>query len=581
MKYLLSLFFFVLSNSLIAQDVSLMLQKQPPLDEAEKTAQWQNMKNPVQVSFVNSNVRYSQDRVPQIVLKNSDTLTAWKGEKVHTQLGVWSKADISSVSIVVNNLASKNNRIIPKGNIITGFVGYVMTDEFAGGCGYRKPQDFDSSLVADPINTSSQSVGIKRNTVQPVWVSIKVPPNTPAGVYNGTIHIKADKTYDLNLVVKVLDKTLPPPLQWSFNLDLWQHPAAIARVHNVPLWSDEHFALMKKYYTILANAGQKNITASIVNEPWGHQTYDDFPSLIKWIKKKDGRWQYDYNLFDKYISFVMNCGINKRINCYSMVPWKIAFQYYDEAIEKDTVFTSAIGTPAYNEFWKRMLTDFTKHLKEKGWFNITAIAMDERPLPAMQSVIKLLKQIDPKWKIALAGNYHPEIENDIYDYCIASRLQFPADTLQLRQQQGKLSTWYTCCTEKYPNGFTFSPPAENAWIGWYTAAKNMDGYLRWAYNSWPKDPLHDSRFTAWPAGDTYQVYPGPMTSIRFEKLIEGIQDFEKIRLLKALYRKQGNQKKLTELENVLENFEIKNLATQTAESMVVNGKKLLNESAAY
>lgn len=109
----------------------------------------------------------------------------------------------------------------------------------------------------------------------------------------------------------------------------------------------------------------------------------------------------------------------------------------------------------------------------------------------------------------------------------------------------------------------------------------MDGYLRWAYNSWPKDPLHDSRFTAWPAGDTYQVYPGPMTSIRFEKLIEGIQDFEKIRLLKALYIKQGNQKKLTALENVLENFQIKNLATQTAESMVVNGKKLLNESAKY
>ena len=115
------------------------------------------------------------------------------------------------------------------------------------------------------------------------------------------------------------------------------------------------------------------------------------------------------------------------------------------------------------------------------------------------------------------------------------------------------------------------------WIGWYTAAKNMDGYLRWAYNSWPEDPLHDSRFTAWPAGDTYQVYPGPMTSIRFEKLIEGIQDFEKIRVLKAVYTKQGNQKKLAELEKVLNNFEIKNLQKHTAEAMVVDGERLLNE----
>ncbi|MEO5649683.1 MAG: DUF4091 domain-containing protein, partial [Ginsengibacter sp.] len=387
----------------------------------------------------------------------------------------------------------------------------------------------------------------------------------------------ADKIYKLKLSVKVLNKTLPPPSQWKFNLDFWQHPAAIARVHDVKLWSDEHFALMKKYYTMLANAGQKNITASIVNEPWGHQTYDDYPGLIKWIKKKDGSWVYDYSLFDKYVSFVMNCGINKRINCYSMVPWEIAFQYYDESIGKDTVFTGKTGSDEYTLFWSTMLKDFTKHLKQKGWFPITAIAMDERPLPAMQSVIKLLKTIDKDWKIALAGDYHPEIEKDIYDYCIASRFQFQNDILLRRQQQGKLSTWYTCCTEKYPNGFTFSPPAEHVWIGWYTAAKNMNGYLRWAYNSWPEDPLHDSRFTAWPAGDTYQVYPGPMTSIRFEKLIEGIQDAEKINILKVQYKKNGEEKKLRGLETVLAKFEIEKLSQQTAEEMLMESKDVLNE----
>ena len=576
MKCLLSIFTIVLSSSLLAQDVSLALQKRPPLNEAENATQWQRLESPVQVGFVNSNIRYSQDRVPETVPQNNYTLTAWKGEKVHTQLGIWSNKDVASVSITVSDLTAKNNRKISKASIVTGFVGYVMTDEYKGGCGHRKPQDFDSSLVADPVNASASSVVLKKNTVQPIWVSVQVPANTPAGVYNGTITVKADKDYTLNLSVKVLDKTLPPPSKWTFNLDFWQHPAAIARVHQVPLWSDAHFALMKKYYTMLANAGQKNITASIVNEPWGHQTYDDFPSLIKWTKKKDGSWQYDYRLFDRYISFVMSCGINKRINCYSMVPWKIAFQYYDESLGKDTVFTGNIGTPAYNEFWKTMLADFTKHLKAKGWFGMTAIAMDERPMPAMQSVIKLLKEVDKNWKVALAGDYHPEIEKDIYDYCIASRLQFPTDTLQLRQQQGKLSTWYTCCTEKYPNGFTFSPPAEHVWIGWYTAAKNMDGYLRWAYNSWPKDPVHDSRFTAWPAGDTYQVYPGPMTSIRFEKLIEGIQDFEKVRILKETYKKQGNEKKLKELEAALFNFEIEKLANQSAEEMIVKAKELLN-----
>ena len=568
------LFFCVCTN---AQDVSLALQKKPVFDADVQTAHWASMKNNVQVSFANSNTRYAQAVFPEIEHQNNCILTAWKGEKVHTQILVWGKKNTPSVNSTVTDLRSKEGKVISKNNITTGFVGYVMTDEFRDGCGYRQPENFDSSEVADPISTMASSVNLKRNTVQPIWVSIHVPANTSAGNYTGTITVKADKSYQLKISIQVQNKTLLPPAQWKFNLDFWQHPAAIARVHKVKLWSDQHFALMKKYYTMLANAGQKNITASIVNEPWGHQTFDDYPSLIKWTKKADGNWKYDYSLFDQYISFVMKCGINQRINCYSMVPWKIAFQYYDESLGKNTVFTGKIGSDEYNVFWSTMLKDFTKHLKQKGWFSITAIAMDERPMPAMQSVIKLLKEIDTGWKIALAGDYHNEIENDIFDYCIASRMHFPKDVLEKRQQQGKISTWYTCCTEMYPNGFTFSPPAEHVWIGWYTAAKNMDGYLRWAYNSWPKDPLHDSRFTAWPAGDTYQVYPGPRTSIRFEKLIEGIQDFEKINILKQQYKKNGEEKKLSELETVLAKFELGKLSQQTAEEMVKEAKDILNK----
>jgi hypothetical protein len=224
-----------------------------------------------------------------------------------------------------------------------------------------------------------------------------------------------------------------------------------------------------------------------------------------------------------------------------------------------------------------MLIDFTKHLKAKNWFEKTYIAMDERPMKAMQAVIKLLKSVDLKWKIALAGEYHQEIENDIDVYCIASKWEFPADVLQKRSEQGKISTWYTCCTEPYPNAFSFSSPAEQVWMGWYTANKNMDGYLRWAYNSWTKNPLTDTRFTAWPAGDTYMVYPGPLTSVRLEKMIEGAQDFEKIKQLQALYTKNKNTAALEELNKALENFSLKSLSTVTADEILKSVKLLLNK----
>ena len=88
-------------------------------------------------------------------------------------------------------------------------------------------------------------------------------------------------------------------------------------------------------------------------------------------------------------------------------------------------------------------------------------------------------------------------------------------------------------------------------LGLNMAARDIDGYLRWAVISWPLEPLLDSRFRSWAAGDTYSIYPGNRSSIRFEKLLEGIQDFEKIRILRDRFKASGNDKALSELESLL------------------------------
>ncbi|PVY43767.1 DUF4091 domain-containing protein [Pontibacter virosus] len=556
--------------------LSLLLTTLPLCAQQQEQAAWGSVKKPVNVSFANSDTRYAQDQVPQVPMQSRWEAVAWKGEKVHTQLLVWSSREIPRLRISLSELKDRKGNRIPSDNISIGFVRYVITDEFGQGCGHRKPMDFDSSLVADLIDAAAET-SVAPQTVQPIWLSMAVPRGTPAGTYNGNVTVHAGKLYKLRITVTVQERELPAPDQWAFDLDLWQHPAAIARVHQVPLWSEEHYARMRPYYTMLAAAGQKSITASIIDEPWNHQTYDDFPSLIKWTRKKDGAWAYDYSLFDKYVSFVMSCGITARINCYTMVPWKMAFTYFDESTGKDTVFTGKAGTPAYNAFWGTFLRDFAGHLKKKGWFSITAIAMDERPLADMQAVISLLKETDPDWKITLAGIYHPEIEEDIYDYSIASKWKFGEQVLQRRRANSMPSTFYTSCEEARPNGFTFSPPAEHTWIGWYAAAQGFTGYLRWAYNSWVENPAQDSRFRTWPAGDTYQVYPGPLSSIRFEKLIEGIQDFEKIRLLREEFSRTGNHAGLQELDAILSAFELEKLDNTSAATMVSRAKASLHQ----
>ena len=581
MKKLLLLAVCLISRTLFAQDMSFSkpgenFYRELPNPSITSDEEWSKVSNDINVSFASDNVRYPRGKVPDVSSANWN-VTAWRGEKVNTQILVWTKKSIPKLSIKTSDLINEKGIRIDSKNVKAAFVRYVMTDEFGKGCDSRKKRDLDSSLVEDPIDIIS-IIPVQPNSVQPVWIAVQVPGDIPAGRYSGTITINAIKKYVLIISLNVLNHLLPAPAKWKFDLDLWQSTDPIAKVHDVKLWSDEHFILMKSYFTLLAGAGQKTITANIIPQPWGpdHAYYED-PTLITWTKKKDGNWAFDYSIFDRYISLMISCGINKRINCYSMVPWNLTFTYYDEATGKEASVKLVPGSSGYTEYWSRMLKDFTKHLKAKGWFDMAAIAMDERSMESTKAVMALLKQIDPVWKTALAGGYHPEIAKEIFDYCLIIDTKFDADVLKERKASGKPSTYYTACGEKYPNGFTFSPPAENAWISWYAASAGFTGYLRWAFNAWTEAPLSDTRYITWPAGDCYQIYPGPRSSIRFEKFIEGIQDFEKIRILKEKFIKEGDEGSIKELNEILSAFTVEKLKSIPAADMVIKAKESLNK----
>ncbi len=540
-------------------------------------ASWKGWPADVMVSFADVNVRYAKSLAPSIHGITTQWLaTAWKGERVHTQLLVWTKKTIKKLRVIAGSLSDGKGHLIPASAVSTGFVRYVLTDSLnkeGHGCGIPPAGQSDSSLVADGIDYLSQK-DIAAYTTQPVWISLTVPRNVVAGNYSGLLYIKINgSTRTVACRIQVKAHTLPPPKEWAFHLDLWQNPYSVARIYGVKEWSKEHFDLMRPYMQMLASAGQKTITVSMIYDPWRGQTYDIYKSMIRWIKKKDGTWSYDYRIFDQWVSFMQSLGIDKLINCYTMVPWNNKFYYYDETLQRDTLLVAKTGTPAYEAHWRTMLTDFVQHLKQKGWYQKTAIAMDERPLEDMQKVIQLVRSIDKDIKISLAGSYHSEISDAVYDYCIASAENFDSLVLRKRIETGLPTTYYTYCWEGHPNTFTFSPTAEAAWLGWYAVNKKFNGYLRWAYNCWPQHPMQDSRFSTWSAGDTYLVYPGG-SSIRFERLIEGIQDYEKIRILKTVYKNEPVR--LQPLLDVIKEFETAALKDHTAGALLLKGKAVLN-----
>lgn len=583
MKVIGTMLLSLASSLAMAQASNFHIYQELPDPARVDLATWEQVDKGIHAAFGDADTRYPKHVVPGATpLQTTWEATAWKGERVHTQLVLWTAGAQAGVSIALSPLKDERGHQIDRARISAGFLRYVMTDELnkdGTGCGYRKAKDFDSSLVADAIDCVA-ATDIPANTTQPVWLSVDVPAGTPAGTYRGYLKVRIGANFYpqmLHYTIHVKDRVLPAPAARKFHLDLWQSPDAVARMYDVPKWSAAHYKAMAPYMQLLAAAGQKVITTSIIYDPWNAQTEDIYASTVKWTKKKDGSWGYDYSVFDAWISFMMRQGIAKQINCYSMIPWNLKFYYYDEAAGKDTFLVAKTSAPEYAAHWKPMLADFARHLKAKGWFDKTVIAMDERPLKDMQDAIALIKSVDKQFKISLAGNYHPEIVTDIYDYCVASNQEVPAAVKEQRRAGGLLTTYYTCCTEGYPNTFTFSPPAEAAWLPWHAALKGYDGYLRWAYNSWVQRPMQDSRFRSWAAGDTYFVYPGVRSSMRFERLLEGVQDYEKIRVLREEFRQTGNTEALRQLEELLSVFELERLKTEPAAEMLRKAKAGLNK----
>jgi hypothetical protein len=424
---------------------------------------------------------------------------------------------------------------------------------------------------------------LEAQTTRPVWLSFDIPADAEPGIYAGNLMIYArnQKTQTLNIALEVLPQTLPQPDDWTFHLDLWQHPSAVARVNNVKLWSEEHWALLEADMALLAAAGQKVITANINKDPWHHQCYDAYEDMIVWTKQKDGTWSYDYTVFDRWVSLMMRLGVRKEINCYSMIPWNNELHYYDAKKEAIIDIQAVPGTRNFEEIWTPFLKNFSQHLKEKGWLEITNIAMDERPPKDMQALLEFLTKTTPEIGVALADSHKSYQQFPMLkDICISYGAVFDDNDLAFRKKNGLISTVYVCCEHKFPNVFTFSAPAEGAYIGWYIAAAGLDGFLRWAYNSWTATPLTDSRFRTWPAGDTYIFYPGARSSIRFERLREGIQDFEKISILRKqlLFSSKGDAPEKLNLFNAeLSKFNTVNPPDMAVDDLLNHAKTLLEE----
>lgn len=493
---------------------------------------------------VSARQRFGRDALSRIPVPKRYTLglRGWRGERVSEQVLIECLAGFEEVRLDPCVLRTADGRVIP---VRLDLVRYTV------GAGV---------LFADILDGDAQPS--LKGVVRPLVLTVDIPADVAPGKATGTLSLRVNGTPLSAPVALTIDpETLPPPREWKCHLDIWQHPDAVARWHDVPLWSDAHFALLRPYMERLADAGQKTITATLIDEAWDRQTYDAFGPMVRVTKRKDGSWAYDFSVFDRWVAFMSEeIGLrDATVSCYGLLPWSLTFAYYDEAQGRTVAPKLTPGTPDYEAFWGPYLEALVAHVRGKGWEDRVCLAMDERPDALFRPALEVVRRHAPSLRIVAACDAPSAITAD-FDDCsyglnICERL---VPLAKERRAQGKLTTFYVCCAQPRPNTFAHSALAEAEWLLPAAAHYGLDGFLRWAYQSWTEDPFvsQDYRPANWPAADTSLVYPGNRSSLRWEALRNGVETFEKIRLLREKAARLGRPEALAPLEAALGAFTV-------------------------
>ena len=458
-------------------------------------------------------------------------MQACRNEFVSFQLAVRSPEPVRNLSVRVSRLASADGEIDAK-LIRVRYPGLIPVDE-------------NAQYTPDPL-WDGPSVDLEAHQSQGVWIDFQVPRDARPGAYRGAVKVLRNgrTAAQFQLSLQVLPADLPEPSGYHCYLNILVDPSSVARFHQLPLWGNEHWRQLESYVRDLAAHGQKTITAFIVDDPWNSVTGFPVRTLIAWKHSGEwkpggaNRWTFDFSAFDRFVQMCLDAGIQDHIEAWSpLVQPHTDFSvitYSDTAANQSRKLRLQAGSSEYVQVWGAFVREFQEHLRRQGWLDQTYLAFDEISTGVLDRVVPLFHNTAPELKLMIsggdeAGRYMAESRELAFHYgyySSGSGVQLP--DIPARREAGKRSLLYTAVTPLYPNTFLFSDPLESHYLGWIVWKWDFDGYIRWAWNFWPAT-LWDQPFFTWHSGDMFFVYPGPhgpVDSIRWEMLRQGLEDYE-------------------------------------------------------
>ena len=491
--------------------------------------------------------------------EKSETIScsAAKNEFEPVQLVVYPETDLAGLKIRAGRLKHTSGYKLPMDAVKIYRVEYVNIE---------KPTDEIGSVDAwpDPLPPVLQPVSIPKNENQPFWILIQIPEKAKPGNYNSTIYLETETWQDsVNLDLHVWDFQLPRKthLQTAFGFNPW----LVRDYHNFPDNRDFE-KVMDKYYQ---NFARHRIS------PYDPFTFGYFKEQFDTTALKV---HIDFGKFDALANhFFDELGYNSfRMRLKGLGSGTF------HSRRKGKIAGFEQGTPQYQKLMFDYLALVEQHLDKRGWLDEAYIYWFDEPTEKDYDFVKetmnMIHQAAPRLTRMLTEQPEPELYGSVDLWCPITA-HYDHEIAEQRRAKGERFWWYICTGPKAPYCTLFIDHYAvelRTWL-WQTWKYGIEGILIWQTNYWtsptafPKpqkqnpyqDPMSyrtgygmkSGEIGYWGNGDGRFIYPpesvfsssercfqGPVNSIRFEMLREGIEDWEYFWILRDLIQKIEKEK---------------------------------------
>jgi hypothetical protein len=241
---------------------------------------------------------------------------------------------------------------------------------------------------------------LRGRAVAPLWFTVKVPREVPAGVYEGQVRISAEGLAEVKvpLRVHVSAWTAPNVRDYCVQNYLFQSEESVMNYYGVPPYSDKHLELVGKSLALAAELNCLHVEANLVI---GYQTggtgggEGNRESLVRWVKQPDGTFKHDFTNFDRYLDMVAKAVGTPRVLALNHFTGSGKVTCLDPATGKIEALAEPSEFAARYTFWKPVYYEILKKLKARGWLEQTTLGAQRQCEPPDPQTVFLGNKLWP------------------------------------------------------------------------------------------------------------------------------------------------------------------------------------------